>query len=174
MSGTDVAPLRGAPHATGRKAAIRIRQFEQRYVAVAERDAGGDPGLGDSRVRHARRALLWEHLLPWLPVYLDAVTRLGFAPYDTWARLLDRALRAEAVELGPPPQTPPLHLRTAPALPDPRVDSAEAFLAGLLAPVRAGVVVTRTDLQAMAHDLDLGLLAPAQEVRDLLRRRPRS
>ncbi len=53
----------------------------------------------------------------------------------------------------------PVHLRAAPALPDPRREGAAAFLSGLLAPVRSGMILARADLARMAGTLDLGLRA---------------
>ncbi len=51
----------------------------------------------------------------------------------------------------------PLHLREAPGMPDPRTDGGEAFLSGLLTPIRSGMIVTRGDLAGAARRLDLGL-----------------
>lgn len=107
---------------------------------------------------HARRALLTEHLLPWLPAYLGAVTEVAPEPYPSWARLLADALRAES-DRTPAPPALPLHLREAPGLPDPRDDGPDEFLGGLLAPVRAGWIVTRATLRRAADDLELGLRA---------------
>ena len=53
----------------------------------------------------------------------------------------------------------PVHLREAASLPDPRESGAAAFVPGLLAPVRSGVILTRSDLARIAQDLDLGLRA---------------
>jgi hypothetical protein len=107
---------------------------------------------------HARAALLTEHLLPWLPGYLAAVTEVAPAPYPAWASLLGDALRAEAART-PALPTLPLHLREAPPLPDPRDADPQAFLDGLLAPVRTGFVLTRATLRRAADDLGLGLRA---------------
>lgn len=106
--------------------------------------------------RHARRALLWEHLLSWLPPYLEQVERLGTDFYARWARLLGAALLAEARRLGPPARLP-LHMREAPATVDPREEGGEAFLGALLAPIRTGMIVVRADLRRCADDLELAL-----------------
>lgn len=108
------------------------------YAAFA--DQSGERG------RHLRHALLWEHLLSWLPAWLARAAELAPAPYVGWASLLEDVLVAEAEELGPP-EALPLHLRLA-APPD-GVDT-------LLAAVRSGVVLTRADLGRAARDLGLG------------------
>jgi hypothetical protein len=113
-----------------------------------------DDGEG-SRTRHARTVLLHEHLWPWVPRLLWRVTELGAAPYRRWAALLDRALTDEVACLGAPAILP-AHLRAAPGLPDPRDGDVPAFVAGLLAPVRSGLVVARADLVRIARELELG------------------
>lgn len=108
------------------------------------------------RWRRCRAALLHEHLLPWVPVLTLRVRQLAPEPYRAWASLLDEALAAEVATVGEAARLP-LHLREAAGLPDPRREGGAAFLAGLLAPVRAGFVLTRTDLARAAGDLGLGL-----------------
>jgi TorA maturation chaperone TorD len=100
-----------------------------------------------ARARHARHALLWEHLLSWLPAWLARLPAIAPAPYVRWGSLLTAALVAEAEELGPP-AAPPLHLRLAPP-----PDGAGA----LLAAVRSGVVLTRADLARAGRELGLGV-----------------
>lgn len=114
-----------------------------------------DDGAG-SRARLARLALLHEHLWSWLPGLLRRARELGAAPYVAWADLLQRALDAELAELGPP-SVLSAHLREAPSLPDPREGDVPSFLAGLLAPVRSGLVLARADLARAARELELGL-----------------
>jgi hypothetical protein len=138
------------------------------YATVAEADTAPDIAVSDTAprshaglhglgVRHrARRALLWEHLLAWLPVYLEKARELASPFYREWAELLDAALAAEAERL-PAEGLVPLHLRAAATLVDPRGDGLEAFLTSVLAPVRSGLVLTRADLGRGARDLGLGL-----------------
>jgi TorA maturation chaperone TorD len=104
----------------------------------------------------ARQGLLWEHILSWALPYLARVMETESPVYSAWARLLAQALRVEAARTGPP-VTLPLHLRDAPALDDPRRGDSEAFLSGLLAPVRSGMILTRLDLARGARDMKLGL-----------------
>jgi TorA maturation chaperone TorD len=99
------------------------------------------------RARHARHALLWEHLLSWLPVWLARLSEVAPASYASWGSLLRDFLVAEAEELGPPAAAP-LHLRLAP--PGGGVET-------VLAAVRSGVVLTRADLARAGRELGLGL-----------------
>lgn len=128
------------------------------YASLAE--AEGEAGVGRRRetVRGARRAFLWEHLLSWLPVYLDKLERIAPPFYGAWGRTLRAALDAEAEELGRQ-DTLPLHLREAAALADPRESSAEEFLKTLLAPARSGLILLRDDIARAARDLGAGVRA---------------
>jgi len=101
----------------------------------------------DERARHLRHALLWEHLLSWLPAWLARLAELAPTPYVRWGRLLQAALLAEAEELGPPADLP-LHLR---------VSRAVEGMDTVLAAARSGVIVTRADLGRAARVLSLGL-----------------
>ena len=111
---------------------------------------------GSSQALHARKALLWEHLLSWLPQYLERVEEVGAPFYADWARELRAVLLSEARQLGQA-TTLPLHLREAPALAHPDEDGGDAFLASLLAPVRTGMILVRSDLVRCARELGLGL-----------------
>jgi len=125
----------------------RLRELE---MAAAEGDA--------ARWRHARRALLWEHLMSWLPVWLGRVAEIAPPFYRRWGALLGEALGGEAAEL-PEPEPLPLHLRATPPLPEPAAAGGEAFLAALLAPARSGVILVRDDLARAGRELGLGLRA---------------
>ena len=126
------------------------------YASLAEREAGEADPARRLMWRVGRKALLWEHLACWLFPYLDKLREIGPPGYQSWAALLGETLVAEIGTVGLP-DTLPLHLRLVPALPDPRRDGAAAFVTGLLAPVRSGVVLTRADLARAAHDLGLSL-----------------
>jgi TorA maturation chaperone TorD len=104
------------------------------------------------------RALLWEHLLSWLPVYLAKTGELAPDPYRRWAELIEETLLVEAARL-PSERLVPLHLRETGTVLDPREAGAEAFLETLLAPARSGVLLTRADVRNAARDLHLGLRA---------------
>lgn len=104
----------------------------------------------------ARATLLVEHLLSWLPGYLDRVRDLGAPAYRGWAELLDEVLERETARTPTATDLLPAHLEHAPGLSDPRDGDVAAFLEGLLAPVRFGVTLTASDLARAAEDLGLG------------------
>lgn len=126
------------------------------YAALAEHEIAEPEPPRRLMWRVSRKALLWEHLASWLFPFLDKLLEIAPPFYRSWAALLARTLAAE-IEWAGPPDAVPLHLRLAPALPDPRRDGAEAFVRGLLAPVRSGLVLTRADLARAARDLGLGV-----------------
>lgn len=125
---------------------------------------GASPGAAvdpaEQRLRQeAASALLNEHLTPWVFGYLARIRELsGDSFYGAWAKLLAEVLRGEVEALSGPAELS-AHLRAAPELSDPRSSKASDFLAGLLAPVRSGIILTRADLGRMAKELDLGLRA---------------
>jgi hypothetical protein len=104
----------------------------------------------------ARKAFLWEHLLSWLPIYLDKLDEVAGGFYRSWGELLMRALVAEARALGEQARLP-LHLRDAPGLVDPRTGETGDFLQSLLTPARSGMILVRSDLSHAARRLGLGL-----------------
>lgn len=104
-------------------------------------------GVEGDRARHVRHALLWEHLLSWLPPWLARAAEIAPKPYVRWASLLRSVLLAEAIDLGPSVVVP-AHLRVAPAA---------GGVEDVLTAVRSGVVLTRADLGRIGRDLGLGL-----------------
>jgi TorA maturation chaperone TorD len=131
-------------------------------AATGTEEEENPAGEEDSRRRESRRAargaFLWEHLLSWLPVYLDKLEEIAPPFYRRWGELLLSALFEEAKTLGLP-EALPLHLRESPGVTDPRAASADAFLQSLLAPARAGMILTRPDLGRAARSLGTGLRA---------------
>ena len=126
------------------------------YASLAESEAAEqDPARMQLR-RSSRQALLWEHLLSWLPAYLAKLDEIASPFYRSWAALLRQALTADARASGPPAQLP-LHLREVPPLSDPSEDGADAFLAAIVSPARTGMLLVRDDLSRAARDLGLGL-----------------
>jgi len=121
------------------------------YAAVLER-VDADEGW-----MHLRRVVLWEHLLPWLPPFVDRVEVVGVDPYPGWGRMLRRLLRVEAEATGMPPELP-LHLRVlqppSPGAWDGDVDNA---LARLLVPARSGLILAPADLRRLARETGLGV-----------------
>ncbi len=118
----------------------------------------GEEPPGEDYRRRACRAFLWEHLLSWLPVYLDKLDQLASRYYRRWAVLLREALSTEAERLGRG-QRLPLHLRRLSPLADPRKEGSRAFLDSLLSPVRSGMILVRDDLIRAGRELDLGVRA---------------
>lgn len=114
----------------------------------------------EERTRHAwqrtQKALLWEHLLSWLPYYLLKIQTFAPPFYCAWANLALEALQDAAAQHGPP-DVVPLAWREPCAVPDPREHGADALLRGLLSFIRSGMVLTRWDLQQAARTLELGL-----------------
>lgn len=119
----------------------------------------GPAALDPPRAALARRsaaALLHEHLEPWTFSFLVRVRELGTPFQVRWATLLDEVLRGEAA-WAQPPASPPAYLAAMPPVPDPRREGADAFLGGLLAPARAGFILTRGDLALVARTLGVGV-----------------
>lgn len=106
-------------------------------------------------VRVARKALLYEHLLSWLPPYVETFETASTF-YRAWAGVLAQAVANERDELGEPDALP-IHYRDVPALADPRIEGTDAFLDSLLAPIRSGFILLRDDLGRAAAALNLGL-----------------
>lgn len=106
--------------------------------------------------RHARRAYLSEHLLSWLPVYLEKLDDIAQPFYRRWGETLRQALSEEIESVGRQEQLP-LHLRDVYSLADPREHGAEEFLKSLLVPTRCGMIITRSDLVRAGQTLGLGL-----------------
>ncbi len=125
------------------------------YAGLSAEAAQGQ-GAPSRLARRAAAALLHEHLASWCFVYLSRVGELDGGAYGRWAALLREALMDRMQEEGRPDALP-VHLRDAPGLADPRTYGGSSFLDSLLAPVRAGFILTRADLVALARDLELGL-----------------
>jgi TorA maturation chaperone TorD len=108
--------------------------------------------------RRARKAYLWEHLLSWLPVYLNKLEDLAPPFYRKWGEILMAALLAEASALGQQEELS-LHLRAAYHLIDPREESEDAgeFCQSVLTPARSGMILTRADLTKAGRKLAVGL-----------------
>ncbi|HLW47797.1 MAG TPA: molecular chaperone TorD family protein [bacterium] len=126
------------------------------YATLLDREADAPAPARRLLWHQARAALLHEHLLSWLPPYLDRIDALAPPAYRAWAGLLRSALCREAEAVGPSGGLC-AHLRAAPPLPDPRREGSHAFVTGLLAAVRSGMILTRADLARAARDLTLGL-----------------
>ena len=130
------------------------------YANLVDAECLEEDGVRRAIGGRARRAFLWEHLLSWIFVYLAKLESIAAPFYCEWGTLLGAILNHEAstTEMSDQLQLQlPLHLRAAPPLADPRLEGADAFLSGLLAPVRSGIILVRDDLARAAQELHLGL-----------------
>jgi len=127
-------------------------------ASLAEAEANEVDRAATQLLRRSRAALLWEHLLPWVPVYLKRIEEVGGSFYGPWAALLNEAVRAEVQDVGAL-DVPPRHLVDVVGMADPRTEGLQAFLAALLAPVRSGFILLRCDLSRAAKDLGVGFRA---------------
>ena len=84
------------------------------YAELSDAQMAARSEATRDQLRHAREALLFEHLWSWAPGYLTAVARLGAPSLAAWAQLTLSALGREA-RRGVPPRALPLALRMAPA-----------------------------------------------------------
>ncbi len=144
------------------------REDRENWDDREDRDGAGDgrPREGlRAKIRSARQALLWEHLASWLPPFLDKLDELATPVYEDWGRLLGRALEAELATL-PAGGELPLPLRANRPLPE-DAESLDDLLDALLAPVRSGFLVVRSDLERCARAL--GVVARQAERRYALR-----
>ena len=129
------------------------------YASLGEAAGQSHRAATATALARSRAALLWEHLWPWLPGYLDAVSGLGAPALTAWADLARRAVSAE-IAVAPAagraaPARLPLALRAAPAMPS--AGSRPDELAGaLLTPVRSGIIVTRRRLAEAAAEAGVG------------------
>lgn len=105
---------------------------------------------------HVRKVLFWEHMASWLPVYLHKMKEDAPPVYLRWAELLERVLIEDANSLGQP-EFISQHLLQDVSLLNPNEHGFEKFLSSLLSPASSGIILTRTDLQRAANELDLSL-----------------
>jgi TorA maturation chaperone TorD len=124
------------------------------YAAIEAREETQDDE-GAFVLRHARKALFWEHIASWVPAYLSRAVELAAPVYRSWASLLMATLEAQAHALEAP-NVAPLHFREA-GSPLPLVfDGVDDLAAALLTPARSGVILARADLARMARTLGAG------------------
>lgn len=125
------------------------------YAGLAGLEEDEGDAVKRSALRNARKAFLWEHLLSWLPVYLDKLSEIATPFYRKWGEILFQALVEESRVVGRQEQLS-LHLRDGGGPIDPREEGLEKFLQSLLTPARSGIILTRADLQRAARALSLG------------------
>jgi hypothetical protein len=133
------------------------------YARLGEAAAGARRPATAAALAQSQAVLFWEHLWPWLPPYLDAVTDLAVPSLTTWTDLVRRAL-ADEYNKQPPCPRRPLALRAAP--PGARPGSARSPGAApigpgdpvelLTVPVCSGLILTRARLAEGAGQAGVG------------------
>lgn len=123
------------------------------YASLGETASGTRVTATADALTRARHALFWEHLWPWLPGYLEAVTSLGSPALGAWAGLARQAIEAERA--AHPGGWLPLALREAPG-PATLDGGLGTMLDTLVAPVRSGLILTRRHLAAGADAAGAG------------------
>ena len=124
------------------------------YARLGEAAAGARRPATAAALAQSRAVLFWEHLWPWLPGYLDAVTDLAVPALTGWADLTRSALAAEAGGLPPCPRQP-LALREAPPGAEPP-DGPRDVIELVTIPVRSGLILTRRRLAEGAGRAGVG------------------
>ncbi|NIA01635.1 MAG: hypothetical protein GWO83_00645 [Bacteroidia bacterium] len=124
------------------------------YARLCELESEAPDDVASQRWRHLRTTLLWEHILSWIPAYLEKLQEVASAFYQAWGELLREVLKQEVIELGQQ-ELLPLHLREAPPLLAPEAEGGEAWLGSLLSPVRSGILLVRNDLVRAGRELQL-------------------
>jgi hypothetical protein len=124
------------------------------YASLGQAAAGSRRAATAAALVRSQAALLREHLQPWLPAYLDAVSGLAAPALTAWARLTRTAIAAEA-DAHPASGWLPLSLRAAPA--PPAVGSSpDDLISALLIPARSGIILTRRRLADGASQAGVG------------------
>lgn len=126
------------------------------YASLGEAVAAARRPATRVALARTRATLFWEHLQPWLPGYLEAVTDVPAPALATWAVLLRQVMSAEAARQPAMPALP-LALRSAPPGLDldPGAELREMTDA-LTVPVRSGMVLTRHRVALGARQSGVG------------------
>jgi len=123
------------------------------YASLGEAAAGALTEATGGALTRARHALFWEHLWPWLPAYLEAVTSLRVPSLAAWAGLARQAVLAE--HAAHPGGRLPLALREAPT-PLSLGCSPGDLPGALTTPARSGLILTRRCLASGAEAASAG------------------
>jgi TorA maturation chaperone TorD len=124
------------------------------YASLGEAAGQARRAATAAALARSQAALFWEHLWPWLPGYLDAVTGLEAPALTGWAELTRQAIAAE-YRAQPEQAQLPLALRAAPAAAGPDGPFRDP-VAALTTPVRSGIILTRRRLALGAADAGVG------------------
>ena len=126
------------------------------YASLGEAVAAARRPATRAALARTRATLFWEHLQPWLPGYLEALTDLPAPTLATWAVLLRQVMSAEAARQPAMPALP-LALRSAP----PGLDLSQGAelretTAALTTPIRSGIILTRHRVALGARQAGVG------------------
>jgi TorA maturation chaperone TorD len=124
------------------------------YASLGEAAGESRRPATAAALARSQAALFWEHLWPWLPGYLDAVTDLEAAALTGWAELTRRAIAAE-YRAQPEQARLPLALRAAPPGAGPEGPLRD-LVAALTTPIRSGLILTRRRLAIGAGQAGVG------------------
>jgi hypothetical protein len=125
------------------------------YASLAEAAATARRPATRDALSRTLAALFWEHLQPWLPAYLEAVTDLPAPALTTWAVLLRQVISAEAARQPTMPALP-LALRSAPPGLDRGPETELREMTALTIPVRSGMILTRHRVAVGARQAGVG------------------
>ncbi len=113
------------------------------YASLGEAAAAARRPATRTALARTQATLFWEHLQPWLPGYLEAVTDVPAPALAAWAVLLRHVIAAEATRQPAMPALP-LALRTAPPGLDSKAEpDLREITEALTIPVRCGMILTR-------------------------------
>jgi hypothetical protein len=124
------------------------------YARLGEAAAGARRPATAAALAQSQAVLFWEHLWPWLPAYLDAVTDLAVPSLTAWTDLVRRAIAAE-FHSKPPCPLRPLALRAAPPGAEPPAGPGDLVELATI-PVRSGLILTRRRLAEGAGRAGVG------------------
>ncbi|MDH5506064.1 MAG: molecular chaperone TorD family protein [Anaerolineae bacterium] len=141
------------------------------FLCAAEADALED-GLADqaARMRAWQRRLLYEHLLPWLPVFTQAVIHYGQPFYAALAEMTLDLILEHAAGLGGRPAAP-FVLPQPPELLGNQKTGLKQIAAYLVTPAYSGCFLSRAAISRLArqHKIPRGFGARWQLLENTLR-----
>lgn len=150
LGGTGLDRVEGFWRAAGRTPPADADHLGVLLMCYAE-VSGQENSPGARRVAES---LFYEHIWPWAPGYLRALTLLDLAGVTEWADLTMAVLDDERGRLTPTDRLP-LALREAPEALSAECDFDD-LLDALVSPVRSGFVMTHHTLSAGAAAVGVG------------------
>ena len=129
-------------------------------TSLGEAESTGSDAAEAALLAQARATLAWEHLHAWCVPYLHSFRSSPSPYYRMWAEMTRGAVE-QGLDPSPPDHLPgALVAAAAYPLTDPREGEAGGgFVPKLLAPIRSGVVILRSDLADLADSVGLAMRA---------------